>query len=64
MKIQLIAAAAFFALGGGAYAADTAMKMECCKNCACCKDKAAPQPKDGEQKPQTPQAPSAPSHQH
>ena len=61
MKPMLLAAAAFFALAGGAMAAETAMKMDCCKNCACCKDKAPAPPKDGEQKPQTPKAPA---HQH
>ena len=61
MKMKLLAVAAFLALAGGANAADTAMKMDCCKNCPCCKEKAPP-PKDGEQKPQTPPAP--PAHQH
>ena len=63
MKPMLLAVAAFFTLAGGAMAAETAMKMDCCKNCMCCKDKdKAPAPKDGEQKPQTP--PQAPAHQH
>ena len=61
MNRILIAAAAFLTLAGGAVAAETAMKMDCCKNCACCKDKAPNPPKGGEQKPQ---APKAPSHQH
>ena len=60
MKPILLAAAAFFTLAGGAMAAETAMKMDCCKNCMCCKDK-APAPKEGEQKPQPPKAPA---HQH
>jgi hypothetical protein len=60
MNRMLLAVAAAFVLAGGAYAADTAMKMDCCKECACCKK--APAPKDGEKTPQTP--PQAPSHQH
>ncbi len=63
MTRTLLAAVAFFSLAGGALAAETAMMMDCCKNCACCKDKdKAPAPKDGEPKPQTP--PKAPAHQH
>ena len=61
MKPMLLAAAAFFTLAGGAMAAETAMKMDCCKDCACCKDKAPAAPKEGEQKPKAPQAPA---HQH
>ena len=61
MRQALIGLAAFFTLAGGAVAAETAMKMDCCKNCACCKDKATP-PKDGQPKPETP--PQAPVHQH
>lgn len=42
MTIKALAAIAFLALGSGAaYAADQAMKMDCCKDC--CKDKAARQ---------------------
>ena len=61
MRLKLLAVAAFFALAGGAYAAETPMKMDCCKNCPCCKEK-APAPKEGEQKPQSP--PQQPTHQH
>ena len=60
MKAALLALAASFTLAGGALAAETAMKMDCCKDCACCKEK-APAPKDGEPKPPAPQAPT---HQH
>ncbi|HEX8568585.1 MAG TPA: hypothetical protein VF699_01490 [Caulobacteraceae bacterium] len=44
-------------VAGGAYAADAAGMMDCCKACPCCKDK-APAPKDS-----TP-APAPPPHQH
>ena len=50
MKItsKLLAAVAFLALSSGAaYAADQAMKMDCCKDC--CGDKAKAQPAPAEQ---------------
>jgi hypothetical protein len=54
-SIKALALAAVLAtLGGAAFAAEQAPKMDCCAKCECCKDKAA----DG--KPAQPQ----PEHKH
>ena len=53
MTLKILATVAFFAVGGAAWA------MDCCKDCACCKD-APPSAQT-----QTPApAPPAPAHQH
>ena len=42
LSMKTLAVVAFLAMaGGGAYAAEAGMKMDCCKDCACCKDKPA-----------------------
>lgn len=54
--MKTLAVAAFLTVmsGGAAFAAEQAMKMDCCAKCECCKDKAA------DDKPAQPPA----EHQH
>lgn len=45
LSTKVLAVAAFLALSSGAaYAAEATGMMDCCKTCACCKDKPAAPP--------------------